>query len=377
VAEFLFVSYMNAGEAATEQDVVALADVRQALAHFSNALAIHPRNRAATEARRLSSIYFEALQAVADGNDEGARVLLQGLLSENAGYAGGTVARQLYALLLRQADAAMLADDVEAAIRLYQEAQTIGVSDTDLAVEGEAVARARPATPSPQPTALGTPAPAAPRATLRSGQLNLRAGPGTTFPVISQIPADQPLTVTGRNGDGTWLQICCIDGRSGWAIASRLQYDQPLPDLPLVQATQGPSPAAGAYVVATPAPIARPAATVAPSGQGMVCVTGRLLDVRGGQPLANWGVILTPIGMDPAEGAPSERRTDGEGRYLFDGLPAGQYTISEILPAGWTAISPPQELLTLAASAECHITDFWNENNEAAGSTEAGPTPVR
>jgi len=82
-------------------------------------------------------------------------------------------------------------------------AQETGQQPADIAVE-ESQAAASPLTASV--TALA---------------LNVRQGPGTTFPVIGRLTSGAQVTVLGRNADGTWLYICCLPDTqtNGWISA--------------------------------------------------------------------------------------------------------------------------------------------------------------
>jgi uncharacterized protein YgiM (DUF1202 family) len=52
--------------------------------------------------------------------------------------------------------------------------------------------------------------------------LNVRQGPGTTFPVIGRLTQGSTVTVEGRNQEGDWWLVCCIPGGStrGWISAA-------------------------------------------------------------------------------------------------------------------------------------------------------------
>ncbi len=67
------------------------------------------------------------------------------------------------------------------------------------------------ATATPEPTSTATSA--SPRAVVASQAANLRAGPGTTHPVIASAKQGDPLHVIGRNADGSWLEVVLADGR--------------------------------------------------------------------------------------------------------------------------------------------------------------------
>jgi uncharacterized repeat protein (TIGR01451 family) len=85
----------------------------------------------------------------------------------------------------------------------------------------------RPAQPAPTPTVAGAtdPAPGATTSTLtgviNATTLNVRQGPGSTFPVVGRLPNGTVVTVVARNADNTWLNICCLPDSEtrGWVSA--------------------------------------------------------------------------------------------------------------------------------------------------------------
>jgi hypothetical protein len=69
-------------------------------------------------------------------------------------------------------------------------------------------------TPPPMPS----PTPAPPR--VRAEQpVNIRIGPGMDYPVVNVMRVGDELTITGRNPEGTWWQVCCVSGRTLWVSA--------------------------------------------------------------------------------------------------------------------------------------------------------------
>ncbi len=110
---------------------------------------------------------------------------------------------------------------------------------------------ATPVPPSPTPT----PAPKGPQATIKGETINVRGGPGATFPILTTAKAGQSFDVSGRNTDTSWLQICCFDGKPGWVSAA------------LVTATGDLASVAVPKDLPTPPPAPTPgAAPVAPAG---------------------------------------------------------------------------------------------------------------
>lgn len=99
-----------------------------------------------------------------------------------------------------------------------------------------------------QPAPEGGAAVTAYSATVDVATLNVRQGPGTTFPVVGSLRAGDTVTVTARNEDASWWYICCATdtGAQGWASAQLLtpSFDraQAATLLPLFGAS--PTPAA-------------------------------------------------------------------------------------------------------------------------------------
>ena len=55
--------------------------------------------------------------------------------------------------------------------------------------------------------------------------LNLRAGPGTTYPVLGVLPSGAQLVFEARNVETTWLLGTTLDGaEQGWVAAGYLRY---------------------------------------------------------------------------------------------------------------------------------------------------------
>jgi len=64
--------------------------------------------------------------------------------------------------------------------------------------------------------------------------LNVRAGPGTDYPVLATLPAGSRLTPVGRDAAGRWVQVCCVAGdQYGWVLAQLVELAANLADLPV------------------------------------------------------------------------------------------------------------------------------------------------
>ncbi len=367
VAEFLFVCYMNAGEAAIEGADGDVAMVAKAVDYYARALAIHPRNRLASTGRRLSGLYLEAVRSLAAGNRAEAQSRLEALLAEVPDYGRGEAARQLYRLLLANAESALSAGDIPAAIQWYVQAQAVPGVDVSAASRGLAMARAITPTPTPSPTATPSPTPVPrPVAIVTQGPLNLRNGPGQGYPVIGQARAGDRLQVTGRNADGSWLRVCFTSeeglcrsggGQEGW-LSSRLIEVQG--DLGIVAVITPPPPPAGAPSRPTNTPLPR-----------LTCIAGTVRDTANGSPLAGWTITL-----QGANGATASVLSGLDGSYRFADLDTGGYTVSQRVEPGWRAVSPVSSVVMVIPAADCVLVDFWNSREEPVGGGAPVPTPT-
>lgn len=108
-----------------------------------------------------------------------------------------------------------------------------GASSTDGEVpsEGSDPATESVAEPTPEPTPEATPASfdglsEQPTTIYNEGEqptytvtpdsnMNLRAGPGTDFDKVAQVPASTTVTALGANADGTWV-VVQYEGQYGW-----------------------------------------------------------------------------------------------------------------------------------------------------------------
>lgn len=95
-------------------------------------------------------------------------------------------------------------------------------------------------TPEPSPEDTATPAvtatPQLPQALVTVELLNVRAGPGDDFPVVAQFEQNRQLTVTGRDANGIWLRVCCLDdGGEGWVFALSVTVTGNVAAVPVVE----------------------------------------------------------------------------------------------------------------------------------------------
>ncbi|MCW5875653.1 MAG: SH3 domain-containing protein [Anaerolineales bacterium] len=89
--------------------------------------------------------------------------------------------------------------------------------------------------------------------------VNMRAGDGTAYDVVTVIPGGAAVQVLGKNGDGSWLQVL-YNGATGWVSTPFTEGEVP-DNVPVVQAPPPPASGGGGQS-------AGPTATSAPAGGG-------------------------------------------------------------------------------------------------------------
>lgn len=120
-------------------------------------------------------------------------------------------------------------------------------------------------TPLPTPTPPPTPTPTAtPFIVVESGLVSLRSGPGVQYPLVAQLGPRIPIAIIGQNPEGSWYQLCCVNGNTVWVTAAHvvvhndpsgaqlLVPEPPPPPTPTPPFTETPT------VTPTPTPTAFP-----------------------------------------------------------------------------------------------------------------------
>ena len=369
VAEFLFVSYLNAGQALIDEagdDPVAVA---QAVEHFSHALAVHPRNRLAAEAHRKATLYADALRTLAGDDLAGGQSRLEGLLRDDPAYAKGALAQAYFGLLIRRAKDTLAVGDIPGALGLYRQAQAVPVSDPSAAEQGEALVLSITPTPMPLPTATPTLTPTPlPAGIASAGPLSLRSGPGRLYPIIGEVPTGARVIISGRSADKAWWRVCYAAGgeadcrtpggegptaRQGWVPYTALDVRGRTDTIAVV------TPDVAPLVVRT---------TATPPAMKS-CVSGHIYNVAGGVPLRNWTLQL-----ESPDGRIDTARSYYNGLYGFTDLPPGTYTVSVRVEPGWNVVSPQSSVVNVTPATSCVEVDFWNERSQDSAGR---PTPER
>ena len=81
-----------------------------------------------------------------------------------------------------------------------------------------------------------------PNGSVSAWKLNVRLGPGTSYPIVTTVSFREVLGLTGRTYDSSWLRIRRDDGQQGWVSARYMIVSAAhLSAVPIVDGTQ-PSP---------------------------------------------------------------------------------------------------------------------------------------
>jgi hypothetical protein len=59
-------------------------------------------------------------------------------------------------------------------------------------------------------------------------QANVRQGPGSLYPVVTRLDVGTDVTVVGRNRNGDWWKICCVNGQYVWIADSVVEVAGPI-----------------------------------------------------------------------------------------------------------------------------------------------------
>ena len=105
--------------------------------------------------------------------------------------------------------------------------------------------------PTATPTLTLTPT-ATPFARVLTDRANVRTGPGVAYPVVTQLSIGTEVTVVGRNPQGTWVQICCVNGESVWIAGSVVEVINDVIQISLVVTGPAPTPTETPTVTPTP-----------------------------------------------------------------------------------------------------------------------------
>ena len=103
------------------------------------------------------------------------------------------------------------------------------------------VARLTPAPPPPLPRPSPSPEITGPAVTVIVEGANLRAGPGTDFPVVGVFYQNETAALLGRNQTSDWLQVQ-LPETTAWIFAPLVQTSIPISELPAIDPPPTPEP---------------------------------------------------------------------------------------------------------------------------------------
>lgn len=69
-------------------------------------------------------------------------------------------------------------------------------------------------------------------ASVNTGMLNLRNGPGANFEIVAKLPRGSVINLHGRNADQSWVQVSIPGGSQGWVSSRYILSNVPIYTLP-------------------------------------------------------------------------------------------------------------------------------------------------
>lgn len=149
-----------------------------------------------------------------------------------------------------------LADRVEAIVELVSSmSERMASYEERIAILEATATPTVTLTPSPTSPPTPTPTPTSVSPTARISRImNVRAGPGTNYPILGQTAAGDQYPISGKNPDGGWWQII-YGGQYAWVYSPLVTAINP----ELVQvASIIPTPPPTPIPTSTPIPVATP-----------------------------------------------------------------------------------------------------------------------
>jgi hypothetical protein len=126
--------------------------------------------------------------------------------------------------------------------------------------------------------------------------VNVRLGPGIDYGLAGEVTKGQTFDVIGKNQQGDWWQICCVNGQQVWIFGALARAEntaavQVVTDLPPKPVAQAPTPAPQPtptpepQVQAPPPPAADPCANIGGDGCKFKIRGGPKFQANGGNEL--------------------------------------------------------------------------------------------
>ncbi len=119
-------------------------------------------------------------------------------------------------------------------------------------------------TPTEPPTPTTAPTAAPPRLVVDSPLVNVRAGPGTEYPIITTIERGAEYDIVGKNAAGDWWRFCCVNNEPAWVVDELVQANGAVDSVPVSDAVAQVPPTA-VPVAAPPQEVAQPEVPTEPA----------------------------------------------------------------------------------------------------------------
>ena len=126
-----------------------------------------------------------------------------------------------------------------------------------------------------------------PNVVVTTGRLNVRSGPGLSYPPLTRITLNDRLPMTGRNASNTWVQIRLTDGSNGWVSAAFVRTTG-LDLVPVVNAPAVPAPDASGYSLQTTANLSLRTQATTVSRRLTVIPRGTTVEILGRNSSTTW-----------------------------------------------------------------------------------------
>lgn len=118
-------------------------------------------------------------------------------------------------------------------------------------------------TPIPTPTSTLVPTPT-PFIMVENGLVSLRTGPGVEYPLVAQLGPRIPIAIVGQNPEGSWYQLCCVNGTQVWVASAHAQVNNDPSLVALIEPGPPPPPTPTPTFTETPTITPTPTATLFP-----------------------------------------------------------------------------------------------------------------
>lgn len=137
----------------------------------------------------------------------------------------------------------------------------------------------------------------APVASVATGTLNVRSGPGLSYPAIAALPFGYGVNMVARNSAGNWIYIDQPDGLAGWVNVNYLYTTFSTRTLPIFESAPAFQPAQPQVV--NESPFVNVSVWDRPDRRGNVIAfipPGGAVPLLGRNYNGSWGQVLLPDG---------------------------------------------------------------------------------